>query len=259
MRSTPPAGFSLSQFFDGIYTFQQWEIFPGDKTKGRDVAQAMQRLRVPADLNNLRILDIAPWNGFFSFECVRRGAAEVVSLGPDDPDKTGYNKVKDLLEIRNCNYVRGSVYGLSPSEFGTFDIVLFLGVIYHLRHPLLALDKIFDVARKDIYVDTPIIDNVVFDKTISDEARQKIVTECAAIHQLPMVYFTKARETGDRYNWFMPNRRAFRDFVESAGFQIVHTGDDGGWAWLSAVKGERPFVVDVEGYNPNTETWITNN
>ena len=260
MRNTPPPDFNLSQFFDGIYTFQQWEIFPGLKTKGKDVAQTMQGLKVPEDLSNLRILDIAPWNGFFSFECVRRGAAEVISLGPDDPDKTGFNKVKDLLEISNCRYVNGSVYNLFSGDLGTFDIVLFLGIIYHLRHPLLALDRIFEVARKDLYVNLPIIDRVIFDKTISDEARQKIITECAIVHQLPMVYFTKGGETGDPYNWFMPNRRAFHDLVESSGFQIVHTGDNGGgWAWLSAVKGERPFVVDIEGYNPDTVNYRPNN
>jgi len=261
MRYSAPEGFDLSHFFDGIFTYQNWEIFPGIKTNGmKDVGQIMDRLKVPADLAGQRVLDIAPWNGFFSFECARRGAAEVVSLGPDDPNKTGYNKVKQLLELENCRYVRASVYDLSPLEHGKFEIVLFLGLIYHLRHPLLALDKIFEISKKDLYVDGPIIDRHVFDKTITEDMRQRIEKEGAIVHNLPMAYFTKGTETGDQYNWFIPNRRAFHDWVESAGFRIVHSGDDGDqWAWLSAKKAQRPFVDGVEGYNPDTENFVPNN
>ena len=144
MRTDPPEGFNLPEFLEGIYTFQKWEIFPGQVTQGpKDVSEHLRRLNVPTTLAGLRVLDIAPWNGFFGFECVRRGAAEVVSLGPDDPDLTGYNKVRDLLQIDNCKYIRASVYDLSPDVHGTFDIVFFLGLIYHLRHPLLALDRIY--------------------------------------------------------------------------------------------------------------------
>ena len=173
MRQTPPSDFNLTRFFEGIYTFQGWEIFPGHKTKGKDVVALLADMGVPASLQGKRVLDIAPWNGFFSFECARRGASEVVSFGPDDPEATGYNRVRDLLEAENCKYIRGSVYDLSPDVHGTFDVVFFLGLIYHLRHPLLALDKIYDVARSDLYADTPIMDRIVFDKTLSEEQTQQ--------------------------------------------------------------------------------------
>jgi len=261
MRTVAPPGFDLSKFYEGIYTFQHWEIFPGFKTKGnKDVARVMAGLEVPHDLTGKRILEIAPWNGFFSFECARRGAAEIVSLGPDDPDRTGYNKTRDFLEIDNCTYVRGSVYELSPHKHGTFDIVLFLGIIYHLRYPLLALDKIYEVTRKNLYVDSPIIDRKVFDRTVSGEVAQRILSEGDVIHNLPMLYFTKKDETGDPYNWFLPNRRALHALIASAGFDIVHARDNGlTWAWVSAVKGKRSFEVGFEGYNPDTATWRSNN
>jgi tRNA (mo5U34)-methyltransferase len=250
MRASPPEHFNLPEFLDGIYTFQKWELFPGYLTPGeKDVAEHMKRLAVPESLSGKRVLDIAPWNGFFSFECARRGAAEVVSLGPDDPDQTGYNKVRDLLEIDNCHYVRASVYDLSPDAHGSFDVVLFLGLIYHLRHPLLALDRIYDVASDRLFTDSPIIDNTVFDKTVSEQVRNDILTTGAALHQLPLAYFTKGSETGDLFNWFMPNSRAFRDFVESSGFVVDGYFDDGGWASLSATKSRRQFTPGVEGWN----------
>jgi SAM-dependent methyltransferase len=211
----------------------------------------MEKLKIPARLDGLRVLDIAPWNGFFSFECIRRGAAEVISLGPDDPDKTGYNKVRQLLEIENCHYIRGSVYDLPSLIQGRFDIVLFLGLIYHLRHPLLVLDKIYDITDGMLFVDSPVIDDVIYDKTLSDDEKQKMRTAAPAFHKLPMVYFAKSNETAEDYNWFMPNIRALEDFVVSSGFTVNHVADDGrGWASLSARKSERNFTVDVEGWNP---------
>lgn len=251
MNRKPPENFSIADFYKEIYIFQKWEIFPGHSTEGpKDVAEHMWRLRVPERLDGLRVLDIAPWNGFFSFECARRGAAEVVSLGPDNPDATGYNKTRELLGLENCRYVRASVYDLSPEIHGTFDVVLFLGLIYHLRHPLLALDRIYDVAKERLYVDSPIIDKIVFDKTISEKQRKAILDQGKVMHDLPMVYFTKAAETGDAYNWFMPNKRAFVDFVQSSGFDVHHYWDDGGgWASLSSTKGKRAFTPGVEGWN----------
>jgi len=252
MRTTPPEGFDIADFFKGIYTFQKWDLFPGVSTKGpKNVLDHMQRLQIPERLDGLRVLDIAPWNGFFSFECIRRGAAEVVSLGPDDPDATGYNKTRDLLEIDNCKYVRASVYDLSPKEHGTFDVVLFLGLLYHLRHPLLALDRIYDVSKNRMFADTPVIDQTIYDKTVTEEQRRQLLLSGNAMNELlPMVYFTKSNETGDPFNWFIPNIRAFKDFVTSSGFTIdLYTDDGFGWASIAATKGKRTFTPGVEGWN----------
>ena len=100
-------------------------------------------------------------------------------------------------------------------------------------------------------MDTPIIDNCVYDTTISDDLKNKIESEGSIIHNLPMVYFTKGDETGDPYNWFMPNRRCLYAFVKSSEFKIVHADDDGGGSgWLSATKAERQFEIGLEGFNP---------
>ncbi|HVH73454.1 MAG TPA: DUF1698 domain-containing protein [Stellaceae bacterium] len=257
MRTVAPPGFNLSEFFQGVYTFQRWEIFPGHVTNGlKNVVQTMERLEVPAHLEGRRVSDIAPWNGFFSFECARRGASEVVSLGPDDPGITGYYKVRELLGVDNCEYIRASLYDLDPAAHGAFDTVLFLGVIYHLRHLLLALDKIYDVAVGDLYVDGPMLDGPHFAQAISG---REFKTLGPSVRDLPLAYFTKGAETGDPYNWFLLNRLGFRDFVESSGFNVVRTSDDRDvWAWLVATKGERSFVPGVEGMNPNVANFPPN-
>jgi len=251
MRTQPPENFDFDAYCSQFFSFQQWELFPGKIVRGaKDVMSHMHRLQIPERLDGKRVLDIAPWNGFFGFECVRRGAAEVVSLGPDDPDVTGYNKTRELLQIDQCSYVRASVYDLSAAVHGHFDVVLFLGLIYHLRHPLLALDRIFDVASDRLFVDSPVIDDRVFDNTVSEPDLKKILAAGKVVHQLPMMYFTKGNETGDPYNWFLPNKRAFLDLVESSGFKVDSFQDDGGsWASLSATKAARAFAPGLEGWN----------
>ena len=251
MLDAPPIGFDVDEFYKGVMLFQKWELFPNCIAKGgKDVLRHVQQLELPARLDGLRVLDIAPWNGFFSFECARRGAAEVISFGPDDPEATGYTQTKALLGADNCHYIRGSVYDLSPERHGSFDIVLFLGLIYHLRHPLLALDRIYDVARSKIYVDSPTIDAFVFDRTISEEQRNAILEQGQVVHDLPMAYFTKGEETGDAYNWFLPNRKALVAFLEASGFGIDYSFvDPNGWMSLSATKGVRSFVPGLEGWN----------
>ncbi len=246
MRTDPPEGFNLPEFLEGIYTFQKWEIFPGQVTQGpKDVSEHLRRLNVPTTLAGLRVLDIAPWNGFFGFECVRRGAAEVVSLGPDDPDLTGYNKVRDLLQIDNCKYIRASVYDLSPDIHGTFDIVFFLGLIYHLRHPLLALDRIYNVASGRLFANSPIINSGIYDKTLSEDGRSDFPTRGTSLQHMPITYFSKGDETGDAYNWFMPNSPAFRDFVEFV--RVCHRQLCGRWRLGVAVGHQVPPPVHPRG------------
>jgi tRNA (mo5U34)-methyltransferase len=251
MPAEVPTDFDPKTFYRGIYLFQKWEVFPGIFTEGpKDVVRTLEAMGFPESLEGKRVLDIAPWNGFFSFECARRGAREVVALGPEDPMDTGFEQTRALLDIQNVRYVRGSIYDLAKFDLGSFDVILFLGLIYHLRHPLLALDIIHDACTDQMYTDTPYIDNIMFDRTVSEETKAFFLDNRAEIHKIPLLYYTEAAETGDPYNWFMPNLLAFRALVRSSGFDIVKEANDGGgWCWISARKGVRPFAEGLEGYN----------
>jgi hypothetical protein len=96
----------------------------------------LSTLHFPEDLTGKRILEVAPWNGVFTFEYVRRGAAVVVALGPDDPDATGFNRTLRLLEIHNVRYLAGSAYNLPKLSVGAFDLILFWGlyIIFTIRY-----------------------------------------------------------------------------------------------------------------------------
>jgi tRNA (mo5U34)-methyltransferase len=111
--------------------------------------------RIPADLTGLRVLDIGAWDGYWSFEALRRGAAEVVAI--DDFSNTIHEgERRSWAQFDFCRQALGyhlprvsrdemSVYDMPGRLSGNFDVVFFFGVIYHLRHPLLALEQIAKV------------------------------------------------------------------------------------------------------------------
>jgi tRNA (mo5U34)-methyltransferase len=101
------------------------------------------RFPIPADLSGKRVLDIGAWDGWFTFEMERRGA-EVVAI--DRWDNPRFREIHAALGSR-AEYRQMNVYELNPAKLGQFDLVLFLGVLYHLKHPLLALERVCSMTK----------------------------------------------------------------------------------------------------------------
>ena len=101
----------------------------------------------------MRVLDIGCAEGFFSFEAERRGATEVVAIDSFPDSVRRFNICRSALASKATAFLT-NVYELSPRTFGTFDLIMFFGVLYHLRHPLLALEKIFSVASGTMLLQT---------------------------------------------------------------------------------------------------------
>ena len=89
-------------------------------------------MKYPADLRGKRVLDIGAWDGFYTFEMERRGA-HVVALDLFRNEK--FLLARDLVKSK-AEYVVGDICRLSSKDLGRFDIVLFFGVLYHVKHPL---------------------------------------------------------------------------------------------------------------------------
>lgn len=131
------------------------ELGEGVVTVGRSHPREnlLPYLHLPDDLTGKTVLDICTWDGFMAFECERRGAT-VTAVDSFAWDKgnaaiTGWHKTGcdgfDLAHEALRSDVVPRYYDvleLDPAELGTFEIVLFLGVLYHMRHPLLALEKV---------------------------------------------------------------------------------------------------------------------
>jgi len=195
-----------------------FEIAPGIVSPGRvkvDARSALDYYGVPGSLSGRRALDIGARDGPYSFELERRGA-EVLALDVRDPDQTGFNVAKGIRGS-SVRYLRCSVYDLPPELVGRFDLVLFLGVYYHLKNPLLALVRIRDVLRDDgtLYFEGAVLD---YAHNIDGYWRDKsaVLAEIAA---LPVAYLTAGKFASDMGNWFIPTRACLLEWLAGTGFR----------------------------------------
>jgi tRNA (mo5U34)-methyltransferase len=137
------------------YWFHRIEILPGFYTPGwSDPAlEKLPYFGLPEDLTGLRVLDIGCAEGFFSFEAERRGAREVIGIDSFPASVRRFNIVKAARQSNAIAFLM-NVYDLDPSRLGTFDLVLFYGVFYHLKHPQYALERILSVCTGDLLFQT---------------------------------------------------------------------------------------------------------
>jgi tRNA (mo5U34)-methyltransferase len=216
-----PPDFSPEDFFSGVHWHQRWEVFQGIHTPGINPVRALSDyIQLPPDLRGVRVLDIGAWNGCFSFECERRGASEVVALSPEDPEQVGFYRLKDAIGSKAVRYEKASVYNLDADRLGKFDLILFLGVLYHLRYPLLAIDQIRKVAKGTVLVETHVIDNCFIPAGKGSKEAIRLRDVSNKLPDVPVWQFYRHGELdGGESNWFGPNIRAVIDSFESAGFE----------------------------------------
>jgi tRNA (mo5U34)-methyltransferase len=172
---------------------------------------------IPTDLTGWTVLDIGCNAGFYSLEMKRRGADLVVGTDSDERYLRQAALAAEVtglpLELHNM-----SVYDVARLRH-RFDLVLFMGVLYHLRHPLLALDLIRTHAVKDMLVFQSLqrggatIANVADDYSFDETA---VFDEPGA----PRMQFVEHRFAGDPTNWWIPNRSCTEAMLRSAGFRI---------------------------------------
>jgi tRNA (mo5U34)-methyltransferase len=181
------------------------------------------RHAIPADLHGFRVLDVGCNGGFYSLEMKRRGAERVVAIDPDP----GY-----LAQARFAAEACGleiELRRLSVYEVGTlnerFDLVLFMGVLYHLRHPLLALDLLHEHAARDLFVFQSLQRGSPF---VLPAAEDYPIQERAVFDDLgwPRLHFVERRYAGDPTNWWIPNRACSEAMLRSAGFQILERAEE---------------------------------
>lgn len=174
---------------------------------------------LPADLTGKTVLDIGCNAGFYSIEMKRRGAERVVGIDYDDDYLNQARFAAEVLGIE-IEFQKLSVYDI-PTLGEKFDIVVFMGVLYHLRHPLLALDLIHEYVARDLFLFQ------------SMQRGSKEVAHVLADYDFwqtdhfeqpgyPKMYFIEHRYSGDPTNWWVPNRACTEAMLRSAGFEILN-------------------------------------
>jgi tRNA (mo5U34)-methyltransferase len=199
----------LQDAVNAISWHHRMELPGGILTPGEsDTVHALPRLGLPERLDNLSVLDIGAWDGFYSFECKRRGAARVLATdsyswaGPGWGSKAGFLLARRALglEVEDLDL---DVMDISPDRVGTFDVVLLLGVLYHLHDPITAIQRAASVARQLLIVET--------------------VTSFAWLPVSAARLFAGSELNDDDTNWWALNPTALRALLTRIGFQDVQT------------------------------------
>lgn len=191
------------------------EHFLGDypAVKWRRFAHA-----IPTDLSGKSVLDIGCNGGFYAIEMKRRGAARVLGLD-HDPDYLRQARFAARVLGLDIEFRELSVYDIG--RLGErFDLVLFLGVLYHLRHPLLALDLIREHVVRDLFVCQSLQRGDPGDPALNEDY-PFAETEIFEQSDFPRLHFIEHRYSGDCTNWWIPNRACTAAMLRNAGFVIA--------------------------------------
>jgi tRNA (mo5U34)-methyltransferase len=173
---------------------------------------------IPADLSGRTVLDVGCNAGFYSMEMKRRGAARVVGIDSDDEYLAQARLAAEVNEL-DIEFHRLSVYDVGALK-ESFDLVLFMGVLYHLRHPLLALDLLHEHAVRDFLVFQSMQRGSAEVCKLQDNY-QFWETEPFDKSTYPKLHFVEHRYADDPTNWWIPNRACAEAMLRSAGFEIV--------------------------------------
>ncbi len=178
---------------------------------------------LPADLTGKTVLDIGCNAGFYSMEMKRRGAARV--LGVDfDEDYLAQARFAADVEDLDIEFRQLSVYDVA-SLAERFDVVFFIGVFYHLRHPLLALDLIHEHVARDLLVFQSLQrgSNQVRPAAPDYDFAETAIFDDPA---WPRLHFIEHSYAHDDTNWWAPNAACSAAMLRSAGFTIQSHPED---------------------------------
>jgi tRNA (mo5U34)-methyltransferase len=173
---------------------------------------------LPKDLSGKTVLDIGCNAGFYSIEMKKRGADHVIGI---DSDEAYLNQARFAARVNNLDieFRNMSVYNIA-SLGRQFDVVIFMGVFYHLRHPLLALDLLYEHVAKDLLIFQSMLrgsDNVHKLEEDYDFWDMDMFKDAG----FPQMYFIEHRYSGDPTNWWIPNRAGMEAMLRSSGFDIL--------------------------------------
>lgn len=206
------------------YWYHRIELTGGVVTPGWAPIDAAS-YRIPDDLSGKRVLDIGAWDGYWSFEALKRGADQVIAID-DFSDYVGHLETEDRkawetfdlcrealgYDEDRCQRHELTIYDLTPETFGTFDVVFCFGVLYHLRWPMYAIDKLASVCTGELFIESAIADDF-------SAYRGGLGKGFGA--DMVMEFYPNDEYGENATNWWAPTLRAMGGMVKSAGFETV--------------------------------------
>ncbi len=206
-----PAGAAV----DSGSWYHSFDLPGGERIEGHVSLETLRaryaRFPIPEDLAGKRVLDIGAWDGWFTFEAERRGAA-VTAV--DCVELESFRRIHARLGSR-AGYHVCEVYELAAAGLGRFDYVFFLGVLYHLKHPLLGLETVCALTTETALVDSFVTDGDTWQQHAG---------------QIPTMQFYETDELEGRLdNWHGPSVSCLTAMCRAAGFarvELLHAGGD---------------------------------
>jgi tRNA (mo5U34)-methyltransferase len=214
--------------------------FLGDfpKVKWKYISHA-----IPSDLSGATVLDIGCNGGFYCLEMKKRGADRVLGVDVDDRYLNQARFAAQTLGLE-IEFQKMSVYDVDSIP-GQFDFVLFMGLFYHLRYPLFALDKVIKKVQGKLVFQTMIRgsetvrhwenDYHFWNKQVFDDP------------DFPRMYFVEHSYASDPTNWWIPNRGAAEAMLRSSGLEITGHPEPETWICVPRnVTREGQYILDLE-------------
>ena len=200
---------STQRRVDALPWFHQMNLGNGVMSPGAtplEVLEAAADVYFKDGLAGRSMIDIGCWDGFFSFEAKRRGAARVLATDhfawSDEcwGSRQSFDLAQEVLgadlEVRDID-----ISDLTPESVGTFDLVLLSGVLYHLRHPFLDLERVSKICDQTLVVETHL--------------------DALDVSRPAMVFYPTDELAGDATNWWGPNAACVTAMLHDVGFERV--------------------------------------
>ena len=174
---------------------------------------------LPDDLSGKSVLDIGCNAGFYSIEMKRRGAARVLGIDSDERYLAQARLATEVLGYEDdVEFAKLDVYDVGAIG-EKFDLVIFMGVLYHLRHPLLALDLIREHVARDMLLFQSMQRGSKFVLELNEDYEFE-ETDIFFESSFPKLHFVEREYSRDWTNWWVPNRACTEAMLRSAGFSI---------------------------------------
>jgi tRNA (mo5U34)-methyltransferase len=226
-----------------IDAYQPWyhriEVCEGVVTPGiNDTPTYFSLFDFPRDCLGLRVLDIGTRDGYFAFELERRGA-EVTAVDYYPAEKTGFGIAAKLLNSA-VQYRQMNIYEINPAEMGQFDIVLMLGLIYHLPDPMLALSLARALCRGRLYLETQVIDRAFQQQDGSFVTLQELHPDL--VSRPIMQFYPRNALNNDFTNYWAPNEACMKAMLEENLFQVNRVISNGQRGLFECTVAEDPRI-----------------
>jgi len=201
------------------------------------------RSEIPTKMTGMSVLDIGCNAGFYSLEMKRRGAERVLGIDVEDRYLNQARFAAQTLNL-TIEFTKRSVYAVDEIP-GQFDYVLFMGLFYHLRYPLLALDKVVKKVKGTLVFQTMVRGLDDTREWASDYPiwNKEIFLEPG----FPAMYFVEKSYSHDPTNWFIPNRAGVEASLRSAGLEIIAHPESETWICVPGdTKRNGQYIHDLE-------------